>query len=164
MSNRTLHWVTPARTELHRMIRDDFQAMHIPLLVKAGRRRRGPRAKSERLSHVAFLRVLVNKQADRCRERRIADRIREGGLAEERTLVDFDWQFDAAAIDRVQVEMLAGSEFIGRRQNLVRVRPRVGGKSHLTRAINQLAWAVGYWVQTKTGSTGLQDPTAATAN
>ena len=96
----------PRRGELRQKILDDFQALRIPLrpeqldAVLA-------RAESEGMSHLEFLRALISEQADQRRERGIAHRIREAGFAESKTLADFDWQFNAAAIDRVQIEALA---------------------------------------------------------
>ena len=53
--------------------------------------------------------ALIGEQADGRRDRRIARRIREAHFAEERTLADFDWQFNAAVIDRVQIGAAAGA-------------------------------------------------------
>jgi len=73
---------------------------------------------------------VIGEQANGRRDRRIAHRIREAGFAESKTLADFDWQFNAAAIDRVRIEALAGGEFIGRHQSLVWVgQSGVGKKS-----------------------------------
>ena len=116
------------------------------------------------MSHLEFLRVLLSEQADGRRERRIARRIREAGFAESKTLIDFDWQFNAAAIDRVQIEALAAGEFIGRRQNLVWVGQSGVGKSHLIQAIGQSACVLGYRVRYETSASLLQDLTAALAD
>ena len=55
--------------------------------------------------------MLIGEQANGRRERRIASRIREAGFAETKTLADFDWQFNAAVIDRVRIEALAAGIF-----------------------------------------------------
>ena len=117
------------RADLRQQILDDFQALRIPLrpeqfdAVLA-------RAEREGLSHLEFLRALIGEQANRRRERSIAHRIREARFRESKTLADFDWQFNAAAIDRVRIEALATGEFIGRRENLVLVGQSGVGKSH----------------------------------
>ena len=116
------------------------------------------------MSHLEFLRVLISAQADGRRERRIARRIREAGFAESKTLADFDWQFNAAVIDRVQIEALAAAEFIGRRQNLVWVGQSGVGKSHLIQAIGQCACVLGYRVRYETSASVLQHLTAALAD
>jgi DNA replication protein DnaC len=122
------------------------------------------RAESEGLSHLEFLRVLISEQADGRRERRIARLIRAAGFAQTQTLADFDWQFNAAAIDRARIETLAGGEFIGRRQNLVWVGQSGVGKSHLIQAIGQSACVLGYRVRYETSASVLQDLTAALAD
>jgi DNA replication protein DnaC len=116
------------------------------------------------MSHLEFLRALISEQANGRRERSIARRIREAGFAEPKTLADFDWQFNAAVIARVQIEALAGSEFIGRRQNLVWVGQSGVGKSHLIQAIGQRACVLGYRVRYETSASVLQDLTAALAD
>jgi len=150
-------------TELCRKILEDFQALGIPLWPEQLDAALG-RAESEGLSHLEFLRALIGAQADGRRDRRIARRIREARFAEDRTLADFDWQFNAAVIDRVQIESLARGEFIGRRQNLVWVGQSGVGKSHLIQAIGRSACVLGYRVRYETSASVLQDLTAALAD
>jgi DNA replication protein DnaC len=163
MRTRTSSQATPARTELRQKILEDFQALCIPLRPEQLDAVLG-RAESEGMSHLEFLRALISEQANGRRERRIAHRIRDAGFAESRTLVDFDWQFNAAVIDRVRIEALAGAEFIGRRQNLVWVGQSGVGKSHLIQAIGQSACVLGYRVRYETSASVLQDLTAALAD
>ena len=92
-----------ARGRARRKILEDFGALGIPLMPEQLDAVVG-RAESEGLSHLEFLRALIGEQADGRRDRRIARRIREAGFAEERSLADLDWQFNAAVIDRVQIE------------------------------------------------------------
>src|SRR5437016_1206317 len=84
----------PVPTELCQKILEDFQELGIPLRPEQLDAVLG-RAESEGMSHLDFLRALINEQANGRRERRIAHRIREAGFAETKTLVDFDWQFNA---------------------------------------------------------------------
>ena len=56
------------------------------------------------MSHLEFLRALLSEQADQRRERSIAYRLRNACFAETKTLADFDWLFNAGAIDRLQIE------------------------------------------------------------
>jgi DNA replication protein DnaC len=151
------------RTELCQKILEDFQALGIPLRPEQLDAVLG-RAESEGLSHLEFLRALISEQANGRRERRIAHRIREAGFAESKTLADFDWQFNAAVIDRVRIETLATGEFIGRRQNLVWVGQSGVGKSHLIQAIGQSACVLGYRVRYETSASILQVLTAALAD
>ena len=64
----------------------------------------------------------------------------------------------------MQIEALAGGEFIGRRQNLVWVGQSGVGKSHLIQAIGQSACVLGYRVRYETSASVLQDLTAALAD
>jgi DNA replication protein DnaC len=122
------------------------------------------RAESEGMSYLEFLRALVSEQANGRRERRIAHRIREAGFAEGKTLIDFDWQFNGATIDRVRIEALAECEFIARRQNLLWVGQSGVGKSHLIQAIGQCACVLDYRVRYETSASILQELTAALAD
>src|SRR5271166_6491743 len=142
---------TPTPTELRRQILDDFQAMRIPLRLEQLDAVLG-RAETQGMSHLEFLRALINEQANARRERSLAQRIHVAGFAQSKTLADFDWQFNAEAIDRVRIETLAGAEFIGRRQNLVWVGQSGVGKSHLIQAIGHSACALGYPVRYETSA------------
>ncbi len=117
MKPRTPPQKPPLGTDLRQKVLEDFQALGIPLLPEQLDAALS-RAEREGLSHLEFLRVLIHEQANGRRERRIARLIRAAGFAETKTLADFDWQFNAAVIDRVRIETLAGGEFIGRHQNL----------------------------------------------
>jgi DNA replication protein DnaC len=154
---------TPPRGELRQKILDDFQALRIPLkpeqldTVLA-------RAEGEGMSHLEFLRALISEQADQRRERGIAYRLRNACFAESRTLADFDWLFNASAIDRLQIEALARADFIGRKQNLVIVGQSGVGKSHLIQAIGQQACVLGYRVRYTTSALVLAELTASLAD
>ena len=161
--NRTPRPATPVATELRRQVLEDFQAMRIPLLAEQLDAVLGC-AESEGMSHLEFLRALISEQANGRRERALAHRIRAAGLAQTKTLADFDWQFNAEVIDRVRIETLAGAEFIGRRQNLVWVGQSGVGKSHLIQAIGLRACVLGYRVRDETSASVLQDLTAALAD
>jgi len=141
----------------------DFQVLRIPLRSEQLDAVLG-RAESEGMSHLEFLRALLIKQAGQRRERSIARRIREAGFAENKTLADFDWQFNAKAIDRVQIESLAEGEFISRKRNLVMVGQSGVGKSHIIEAIGQRACVLGYRVKYSTSALLLNDLTASLAD
>jgi DNA replication protein DnaC len=141
----------------------DFAALRIPLTreqLDAALRR----AEQDRLSHVDFLQVLVGEQAAARRERSIANRIRAAHFRDGKTLATFDWNFNAPAIDRKQIEELATGAFIGRRDNLVLVGQSGLGKSHLIEAIGQQACVQGYRVRYTTSAGLLTKLTAALAD
>jgi hypothetical protein len=75
-------------------------------------------------THYGFLELILGEPAARSRQRAIERRIRDAKFHEEKNLRDFDWKFNAAAIDRAQIEQLATGEFVRRGENLVMVRPR----------------------------------------
>ncbi len=116
------------------------------------------------MSHLEFLRALISEQADQRRERGIAYRLRNACFAESRTLADFDWLFNASAIDRLQIKALARADFIARKQNLVIVGQSGVGKSHLIQAIGQQACVLGYRVRYTTSALVLADLTASLAD
>jgi DNA replication protein DnaC len=153
----------PAGPALRRKILEDFGALGIPLLPEQLDAAVG-RAEGEGLSHREFLRARIGAQADGRRDRRIARRIRAAPVAEERTRADFDWQFNAAVIDRVPIAALARGEFLGRRPNLVWVGPSGVGKSPLIPAIGRSACARDDRVRYETSASVLQELTAALAD
>jgi DNA replication protein DnaC len=149
--------------DLRERILADFAALKIPLTA-------GPfdavlaRAERNGLSHLEFLHALIADQAGRRRERAIARRIQEAHFKELKTLASFDWDFNAKAIDRVQIEGLATGDFIRRRHNLVLAGQSGVGKSFLVQALGQAACVLGYRVRYTTSALLLQDLTARLAD
>jgi DNA replication protein DnaC len=167
MTTRTQRPATPipppTPADLRQQILEDFVTLGIPLRCEQFDAVLS-RAEREGLSHLEFVRLLINEQANQRRERSIAHRIREAGFREGKTLADFDWQFNAATIDRVRIETLATAEFIGRRENLVLVGQSGVGKSRIIEAIGQSACVLGYRVRYTTSADVLADLTAALAD
>jgi DNA replication protein DnaC len=153
--------MTPA--DLRERILADFAALKVPLraeqfdavLAEAVR---------DGLSHQQFLHRLIAFEADRRRERSIAHRIREARFRERQPLSAFDWEFNRAAIDRVQIEELATGAFIERQDNLVFVGQSGVGKSFLIQAIAEAACVRGYSVRYTTSAALLTDLTASLAD
>src|SRR5260370_18240630 len=122
------------------------------------------RAERERMTHLEFVHRLVAEQAQQRRERSIARRIAEACFRDAYTLADFDWDFNAKAIDRAQIEELATGGFIGRHANLVMVGQSGVGKSRIIQAVGRAACVVGYRVRYTTSSGLLADLTARPAD
>jgi DNA replication protein DnaC len=122
------------------------------------------RAEKEGLPHLQFLDLLLGAEAHARRERGVARRIREAHFAEEKVLEGFDWQFNAEAFDRVQIEELATGDFIRRRANLIMVGWSGIGKSHIIQAVGQKACVHGYRVLYRTSAELLSDLTASLAD
>ena len=77
------------------------------------------------------------------RERAIERRLRDACFRDVKRLEDFDWKFNAAAIDRTQIEQLATGEFVRRGDNLVFVGQSGVGKSHLIQALGRQCCVLG---------------------
>jgi DNA replication protein DnaC len=152
--------VTP---DLREPLLRDFASLRIPLRpehLDAAL----TRAEREGLSHLQFVQLLIGEQANQRRERSIAHRIREARFRDPVTLAGFDWNFNATAIDRTQIEALATADFLRRQQNLVLVGQSGVGKSHLIQAVGQAACVLGHRVRYTTSAGLLEDLTAALAD
>lgn len=98
-------------------------------------------------SHLELLDQLFGEQAAAKRERLIARRIRDARFVENHSLETFDWEFNAQAIDQVQIEELATGDFIRREDNLLMVGQSGIGKSHLLEGVGRRACSLGYRVR-----------------
>ena len=142
---------------------DDAQTLKVPLsaeLLDAAL----ARAEQEGLSHLNFLELVLGEPAARSRQRAIERRIREAKFREDKNLTEFDWKFNAAAIDRTQIEQLATGEFLRRRENLVLVGQSGVGKSHLLQALSRRYCELGYRVRYTTSADLLEDLRASLAD
>jgi len=157
---------TPARTsqqDLRDHLLTDFATLKVPLTpeqldaVLA-------RAERDGLTHLEFAHRLIADQAQQHRERTIARRIRQACFRELQTLAGFDWEFNAKAINRVQIEELATAAFIGRQDNLVIVGQSGVGKSRIIQSVGQSACVLGYRVRYTTSAGLLADLTASLAD
>ena len=63
-------------------------------------------------SYLELLEAFLRSPAQTRRERSVERRIREAHFPGTHTLEQFDWAFNAAAIDRLQIEELATGDFI----------------------------------------------------
>ena len=148
---------------LREAILDDFSALRIPI---SGETLDGAlrEAEGNGLSHLEFLRLVISQQARGRRERAIERRIRQARFGEIRTLEDFNWNFNARFIDRVQVEALATGEFVARKDNLVMLGRSGIGKTHLVKAVGHRLCALGYKVRYATSAELLRMLTASLAD
>jgi DNA replication protein DnaC len=137
--------------------------LRIPVTAEQFDRTLG-QAEQEHLAPLEFLSRLIGEQANLRRQRSIERRIREAHFREHKTLEEFDWEFNASAIDRVQIEELATGEFIRRGDNLVLVGQSGVGKSHLMQALGVRFCAAGYRVRYTTSAELLSDLTASLAD
>jgi len=121
-------------------------------------------AEKARHSHLEFLESMIGQVAGERQRRRIERRIREAHFPEVRTLENFDWAFNAKAIDLLQIETLASGDFIRRRENFVMIGQSGVGKSHLIQAIGRQACVLDYRVRYWKSAGLLAELTAALAD
>lgn len=121
-------------------------------------------AEREGLTPLEFLARLIGEQADRRRERAVERRIKDARFPQVCTLADFDWQFNAATIDRGQIEQLAACDFLRRKENLVLVGQSGLGKSRIIQSIARQACVLGYTVRYTSSGALFADLTAALAD
>lgn len=141
---------------LRERILADFAALDVPLTAEA-LDEAVSRAEREGLSHLDFLELVIGGQAAQRRERSIARRIQNARFREPKTLADFDWQFNAKAIDRARIEDLATGDFIRRKANLVLAGQSGVGKSHIVQSVGQRACVLGWTVRYTTSAALWED-------
>jgi DNA replication protein DnaC len=141
----------------------DFATLQVPLAA-AQLDALLARAARDGMTHLEFTQLLIAEQARQRRERAIAGRIKAAKFHELHTLADFDWDFNAKAIHRSQIEELATCEFIRRQDNLVLAGQSGVGKSRIVESIGQAACVLGYRVRYSTSADLLTDLTASLAD
>lgn len=149
--------------KLHLRIKESFDVLRVPLPEDALDTALS-QAEKQRWSHLDFLVAVIGPLADRKRERSVERRIREARFPEIKLLDGFDWEFNAKAIDRTQIEALATCEFIRRGENLVFVGQSGVGKSHIMQAIGRQACSLNYRVRYITSAELINDLTASLAD
>jgi DNA replication protein DnaC len=160
---------TPAKTttnlqaNLRERVLADLATLKVPISAEALDTALA-RAEQEGLSHLNFLELVVGEPAARRRQRAIERRIRDACFHEDQNLAGFDWKFNAAAIDRTQIEQLATGEFVRRGENLVMVGQSGVGKSHLLQALAKGFCEQGYRVRYTTSAGLLEDLRASLAD
>jgi DNA replication protein DnaC len=149
--------------DLRERLLADFAVLKVPLTVA---QLDAVLARAERagMSHLEFVQALIAEQAQHHRERAIARRIKDACFRDLYTLADFDWDFNAKAINRTQIEELATGAFIGRQDNLVMVGQSGVGKSRMIQSVGQAACVLGYRVRYTTSADLLADLTARLAD
>lgn len=91
-------------------------------------------AKSNRLDHVEFLELILQDELAVRQERLISRRTTAAAFREQRTLEDFDWDFNRT-IKRKQIHDLAAGGFVRQHRDVLVVGPPGVGKSFLAQAI-----------------------------
>jgi DNA replication protein DnaC len=95
-------------------------------------------AERERPGHLAFLERVLDAEAAKKVEQRIARRITLSGLREDKSLEAFDWNFQPS-LDKALVLDLARFDFVRRHDDLVITGLSGTGKSHILQALGRRA-------------------------
>jgi DNA replication protein DnaC len=94
------------------------------------------------LNHAEFLELLVQDELAVRGERLLQRRLKAAAFRDQKTLEDFDWQFNPS-IKKKQVYDLATCRFVQERGDVLLLGPPGTGKSHLCQAIGYQAIKAG---------------------
>lgn len=106
---------------------------------------RAREAKERDLSYDQFLLLMAEDEIERRNARRIEYRLERAGFEGERTLENFNFQFDPK-IPAAQIRALANCAFIERKENVCLVGKPGTGKSHVGQALGHNACRAGHTV------------------
>lgn len=102
-------------------------------------------AKSNRLDHIEFLELILQDELAVRQERLINRRTTAAAFREQRTLEDFDWDFNRT-IKKKQIFDLAAGAFVRQHRDVLIVGPPGVGKSFLAQAIGLALIKAGFTV------------------
>jgi DNA replication protein DnaC len=102
-------------------------------------------ATANQLNHAEFLELVLQDELAVRYERMVERRTRAACFREQRTLEDFDWQFNRS-VKRKQVFDLAAGEFVRRHRDVLLLGPPGVGKSHIAQSIGHQLIKAGYLV------------------
>jgi DNA replication protein DnaC len=102
-------------------------------------------AASSRLSHLEFLELLLQDELSVREDRLIARRINAADFREQKSLQDFDWEFNPV-IKRQQMFELSAGGFVRARRDVLLAGPPGVGKSHLAQSIGLALIKAGFTV------------------
>ena len=162
MSSRRKAQTAPSH-ELREQVLQYLQTLRIPLSADELDATLS-QAEKQRWSALEIMAHLLGPQADLRRQRAIERRIREARFREPVSLEGFDWEINAQAIDRRQIEALATGEFIRRGDNLVIAGQSGVGKSRIVQSVGRAACVHGYRVRYTTSADLLTHLTASLAD
>jgi DNA replication protein DnaC len=104
-------------------------------------------ASSNRLDHGEFLELVLQDELAVRRERLIARRTQSASFREQKTLEDFEWDFNRS-VKKKQIYDLAAGGFVRQRRDVLLCGPPGVGKSHLAQGIGlkliHTGWTVLY--------------------
>jgi DNA replication protein DnaC len=102
-------------------------------------------ASANRLSHSEFLELVLQDELAVRHERLVARRTKAASFREQKTLEDFDWNFNRT-IKKKPIYDLAAGAFVRQHRDVLIVGPPGVGKSHIAQAIGQALVKAGHAV------------------
>ena len=102
-------------------------------------------AAGNRLSHAEFLELVLQDELTVRTDRLTSRRVKAAAFREQKTLEDFDWQFNPSVKKRLIYE-LATCQFVHQAKDVLLIGPPGTGKSHLAQAIGYQAIKAGLLV------------------
>lgn len=102
-------------------------------------------AQSNRLAHAEFLELVLADELAVRQERQVARRIKAASFREQKTVEDFDWDFNRS-VKRKQIYDLAAGGFVRQKRDVLVVGPPGVGKSHLVQALGLALAKAGFTV------------------
>ena len=102
-------------------------------------------ATANQLNHAEFLELVLQDELAVRYERLVDRRTRAASFRDQKTLEDFDWDFNRS-VKRKQIFDLAAGEFVRKHQDVLLLGPPGVGKSHIAQSIGQQLIKAGYTV------------------
>lgn len=102
-------------------------------------------AMANQLTHAEFLELILEDELAVRYDRMVARRMRAASFREQKTLEDFDWDFNRSVPKKRMFDLAAG-DFLRKRHDVLFLGPPGVGKSHLIQAIGQHLVRAGYGV------------------
>lgn len=91
-------------------------------------------AKSSKLDYTEFLEMILQDELEVRRDRQIDRRTKAAAFRDQKSLDDFDFQFNTS-VKRKPIYDLAAGDFVHKHHNVIFVGPPGVGKSHLVQSI-----------------------------
>ena len=102
-------------------------------------------AASSRLNHTEFLELVLQDELAVRRDRLIARRTKSACFRDQKTIDDFDWDFNTSIKKKQIFDLLAG-DFIRKHRDVLLVGPPGVGKSHIAQSLGLTLIKAGYTV------------------